>query len=44
MPQCRGMPGWGDETEGVGEQSHRGRGRGDVVGVYEGETWKGKNI
>jgi hypothetical protein len=28
----------------VGEHPHRGRGKGDRIGVSEGETWKGENI
>jgi hypothetical protein len=44
MPQCRGMPGQEDGSGWVGEHPHRGRGKGDGMGVFKGETWKGENI
>ena len=42
MPQCRETPGREDRSSR--EDPHRGRGRGDGMGLSEGETWEGENI
>ena len=47
MPQCRGMPGWEDGSGQVGgwvdEHSHRGKGRGDVIGGFQREDLEREN-
>jgi hypothetical protein len=45
MPQCRGMPGWGEGSGLVGEHP-KSRGRGDEIGDFQrGWGWRlGKGI
>jgi hypothetical protein len=44
MPHCRGMPRWEDGSWWVGENPHRGKGRGWDRGFLKGRPERGKTF